>query len=274
MVGDLRRAIAAALAGPLLLWPAAETAAQDISAGRAADRAVESWLNRPGAVERAADGQVLRVFDFAASEARSFLFPVTAERGLPDGWAPIDLTNRLGHPTHSAVADDLALLFRSAAQDGVSITIISGFRSASYQTVLFERAVQRQFERANGAIDRAEAEQRAARFVARPNHSQHQLGTAVDLSGPEIGYGIGREFAATTAAGWLARRSWEFGFVIPYTEAGTRETGYIYEPWHLRWVGRQLAELLEREGYQSSETLVVDRYLEAVERWLDRTGVE
>jgi D-alanyl-D-alanine carboxypeptidase len=226
-------------------------------------------------VERDADGQIVQLFSLPSNDLRWLLYPVSVERALPDDWAPPDLSWRLGKPLREIVVGDTAELLSGAAADGISLTIASSFRPASYQASLYNQAVARWLSRStpDDPIELDEAERRAGRFIARPNHSQHQLGTAIDFSGAETGFTLGPAFARTTMAGWLARRGWEYGFVLPYTEAGSTTTGYAFEPWHLRWVGRPLAALLEAENYRHSQSYVADRYLEAIERWLDGAGV-
>ena len=117
------------------------------------------------------------------------------------------------------------------------------------QALAFESAVWSAMARAGEPIDRAEAEARMARFVAPPGHSQHQLGTAIDFSTWEINYAVQPTFAETEAGRWLEANAWQFGFVLSYTRQGEERSGYAYEPWHYRWIGRDLAAVLQRDGY-------------------------
>src|SRR6185436_10061563 len=112
-----------------------------------------------------------------------------------------------------------------------------------------------------GAMDRAEAENRSARFVAPPGHSQHQLGTAIDFSTWEIGYAVQPKFVETDASHWLEQHAWQYGFVLAYTRNGEERSGYAFEPWHYRWIGRDLAAVLWRDGYLDHPTLISDDYL-------------
>lgn len=226
-------------------------------------------LAEPSAVARDLDGRPVTVFDLAPSEARTVLLPVTRERGLPDGYAPPGLTRAAGRPVRQIVLDDLRGMIDAAAVDGVELAPISAYRSPEEQAAAFESSVWRAIGRAGGTIDRAEAEARAARFVAPPGHSQHQLGTAVDFSSWEIGYAIQPRFDETAASRWLAQRGWEFGFVLPYPRDKEERTGYAYEPWHWRWIGRPLAAALWRDGYLDHPHYVADDYLRAVEEILD-----
>jgi D-alanyl-D-alanine carboxypeptidase len=115
-------------------------------------------------------------------------------------------------------------------------------------------------QRARGH-DQEEAEALANRFRARPGYSQHQLGTTLDLTSPEVDYGLGQRFGETQAGRWVRGRAWEFGFVLPYTASGEARTGYAPEPWHVRWVGRELAAAMQADDYLSRDDLVADDYL-------------
>ena len=84
----------------------------------------------------------------------------------------------------------------------------------------------------------------------------------------ELGYRIAPAFVATAAGQWLQEHAAEFGFVFPYTDLGQERTGYMAEPWHLRWVGRPLAALLMTDGYLDNGAVVADDYLEAIESLL------
>ena len=85
------------------------------------------------------------------------------------------------------------------------------------------------------------------------------------ITSREIGYAVRATFAETTAGRWLAERAWEFGFILPYTAAAEARTGYVPEPWHLRWVGRPLAAFLWERDYRHSSYPTVDDWLVAIE---------
>ena len=64
------------------------------------------------------------------------------------------------------------------------------------------------------------------------------------------------------------QRSWEFGFVFPYTDEAEARSGYRNEPWHVRWVGRQLAQIMHGDGYLTASFPIADDYVLAVLRLL------
>ncbi|HLI26949.1 MAG TPA: M15 family metallopeptidase [Chloroflexota bacterium] len=204
------------------------------------------------------------------AEAEWVLFPVTRERALPAGYAPDDLVATTGggpapqgaQRVRRLIVPDLTALFAAARAEGVTLALYSGFRSYETQRAVFEAGVRQLLAR--GASPE-EAAERANRFRARPGHSQHQLGTTVDVTAPEVDWRLSQQLADTRAGQWLAGHAWEYGFVAPYTPAAEPRTGYAAEPWHLRWLGRPLAALLAAEGYAERADLIVDDYLQALE---------
>ena len=214
------------------------------------------------------------VFGLPTREATWVLYPVTQDRALPAGYAPADLVwSAAGgsapqgpQAVRRLVLPDLEAMLAAARADGVVLGPLSGYRSYSSQATLFDAGVQQQLAR--GAPDHGAAEALANRFRARPGHSQHQLGTTLDLTSPEAGNALGPRFAGSRAAQWVRERAWEFGFVVPYTESGEARTGYAPEPWHVRWVGRDLAALLMADCYLDRAEPVVDDYLLALEALL------
>jgi LAS superfamily LD-carboxypeptidase LdcB len=204
-------------------------------------------------------------------DLRWVLFPVTRERALPADYEPMDLvwtTAGLAAPqgrqqVRQLILPHLEAMFADASTDGVTLAIYSGYRGYATQRLAFDGGVAQQLAR--GAESRAEAEERANRFRARPGHSQHQLGTTVDLTTAENGWRLGQGFGETAAGQWLRENAWEYGFIIPYTPLGEATTGYAPEPWHLRWVGRALAARLHADGYLDRATPTPDDYLLAID---------
>jgi D-alanyl-D-alanine carboxypeptidase len=133
-------------------------------------------------------------------------------------------------------AAGLATLFAHAASDGVPLAAVSGYRSEATQRDLYGLAVARR--------GRADAD----RVSARPGHSEHQTGLAMDVTGADRRCPAEDCFAGTPAARWLAAHAHEHGFIIRYPEGKEVVTGYEYEPWHLRYVGRDVAAALAAEG--------------------------
>ena len=126
-------------------------------------------------------------------------------------------------------------LRRSAALDGINIYIESGFRSYEEQERLYEQYVN------------SRGKEAADTFSARAGHSEHQTGLTIDCNNASDG------FAYTPEAEWLAEHAYEYGFIIRYPEGKEDITGYKYEPWHIRYVGKSLAQKLNDSGLTIEE---------------------
>jgi D-alanyl-D-alanine carboxypeptidase len=218
-------------------------------------------------VARDEAGRAATIFGLPASEARMLLLPVDRQRALPDGYVPPDLVSLGGRQVRALVRPDLTAMIEAAGKDNVELAPISGYRAADEQSLAFETAVWQSVARGESA-SREEAEQKMARYVAPPGHSQHQLGTAIDFSNWEINYVLQPTFADTEAGKWLEQNAWQYGFVLSYTRMGEERSGYAYEPWHYRWIGRDLAAVLQHDGYLNHPTLIADDYLRATEEIL------
>lgn len=135
-------------------------------------------------------------------------------------------------------AYDALLEMREAS--GYEMPIVSGFRSYRTQTAIFN----------NYVANYGEAE--ANTFSARPGESEHQTGMAIDITSLNQSYG-------DTAEGmWLAENCHNFGFIIRFQADKEDITGYIYEPWHVRYLGKSTARLVHDSGLALEEFLGVD----------------
>ncbi len=135
-------------------------------------------------------------------------------------------------------AYDALLEMREAS--GYEMPIVSGFRSYRTQTAIFN----------NYVASYGEAE--ANTFSARPGESEHQTGMAIDITSLNQSYG-------ETAEGmWLAENCHNFGFIIRFQASKEDITGYIYEPWHVRYLGKSTARLVHDSGLALEEFLGVD----------------
>lgn len=128
----------------------------------------------------------------------------------------------------------------AAAAEGLNIYISSGYRSYDYQAGLYERYVERS------------GKSEADRYSARPGHSEHQTGLAFDLNTIDI------TFADTAEYDWLKVHCAEYGFIIRYPENGESKTGYMYEPWHIRYLGADTAKKVYDSGLTLEEYLGID----------------
>ncbi len=93
----------------------------------------------------------------------------------------------------------------------------------------------------------------ADRTSARPGHSEHQTGLAIDIASVPAECSLEQCFGDTAHGRWLAENAWRFGFVLRYPEGATPVTGYEYEPWHFRYVGKDLATELHEQKIETLE---------------------
>jgi D-alanyl-D-alanine carboxypeptidase len=155
---------------------------------------------------------------------------------LPDG-----VRNVEGGALRSDAAAALASLVTGARSAGVGeIALESGFRS--YQTQ--QQTYGRHF---------AERGERADQVSARPGYSEHQLGLAADVVACAGACGTLDDLAATAQGQWIADHAWEHGWIVRYVEGATPVTGYLPEPWHLRYIGPELAKAYHDGGWTSLE---------------------
>ena len=184
-----------------------------------ADHCVDRDLAAPAATDPA-----LVILD------RTYALPAG---GLPQDLVPAadaGLTGPSGEKLVRAVLlDDLAAMRAAWDAAGLSIDVESAYRSVASQAATFDSWVERLGYEA-GLLR-----------TARPGHSEHHLGTAIDVTSPGWAGRVG-DWAAETAEGaWMADHAWEYGFVMSYPAGATADTCFGYEPWHYRWVGREVA---------------------------------
>ena len=147
-----------------------------------------------------------------------------------------------GYQVATVVVGPLTRLLAESDRAGLGFKIASAFRSRDYQAAVHAGTV--------AARGRAAAD----RVSARPGHSEHQTGLAVDLVTPaDPACDLEACFADTPGGRWLAEHAWRHGFVVRYQPGTTAVTGYSPEPWHLRYVGRALAAELRRTGVVTLE---------------------
>ena len=127
-----------------------------------------------------------------------------------------------------------------AENEGLDIYISSGFRSYDDQDRIYNNYA---------SYDGYEA---ADRYSARPGHSEHQTGQAFDLNT------ISESFAYTAEGEWVKENCHKYGFIIRYPEGKEDITGYMYEPWHIRYIGIDKATEVYERGLTLEEFLGID----------------
>ena len=185
---------------------------------------------------------------------------------MTSSYVPTDLTvveryvQGVGDPSQytntmrRVAAEALNVMLDSAASQGYDMKLRTGYRSYSYQKNLFD----------SYARNHGEAE--ANKFSAKAGQSEHQTGLACDLGAASQGYELRDDFGESPEGKWIRDHCWEYGFILRYTD-GTlteigRHTGYIYEAWHVRYVGKEAARIITENGWTFEE------YREAIEEAL------
>lgn len=135
-------------------------------------------------------------------------------------------------------------MLAAAAKEGQLMSVVSGYRSYDTQVAIYNGYVQ--------SIGQEETD----RTSARPGHSEHQLGTTADVSSQSVGFDLLESFGNTSEGRWLAANSWRYGFIISYPAGKESVTGYAYEPWHVRFVGKDVAANVKSSGLTLHEFLL------------------
>ncbi|WP_245724057.1 M15 family metallopeptidase [Marinococcus luteus] len=159
---------------------------------------------------------------------------------IPDVAFPFE-----GEPQKKYMREEAAVqlenMFAEAEEEEIELSAVSGYRSYDRQESIFA---------ANAEED---GEEEANKYSARAGESEHQSGLAMDVSAASVGYSLTTDLGDTEEGEWLEENAHEYGFVIRYPEDKTDITGYQYEPWHVRYVGEDLAETLNENDWVMEE---------------------
>lgn len=148
------------------------------------------------------------------------------------------------------------LFVTAAFEGGHTLYAVSGYRSYALQKSIYTRKVE------------AVGEKRAQLTVAPPGTSEHQLGLAIDINGEAtVGSGLTEAFGESAEGQWVYANAHRFGFIVRYPQDKTDITGYAWEPWHLRYVGEEVAtEVFTLDvTFEEYHALMQQRQIEA---WL------
>jgi D-alanyl-D-alanine carboxypeptidase len=173
-----------------------------------------------------------------ASEASSETVLVNKQHKLPKGFKPGKLVKVDSARMTPAAAKAVKAMKKAALKDGVHIYArTSGYRSYATQMSL------------NHNVGKKQSPPDSSR--ARAGFSEHQTGLAVDVSNSGGNY-TGITYDCKEGK-WLRKNSWKYGFIVRYTPQNKSITGYISEPWHVRYIGRDHAKEMHKAGYKSYE---------------------
>lgn len=184
-----------------------------------------------------------------------WLLPIDQNVKLPDiTYVPKDLreldtysSTKKGICLIKDARDNFEEMAKKAQDEGISIKGSSGFRSYDYQKNLLADAIK------NGNLN-------AEIAIAKAGYSEHQLGTAIDITGQSIKYiSASKSFEKTEEAKWVEKNASDYGFIMSYPSGKEEITGYMYEPWHYRYVGVENAKEIIKSGQTANQ------YLESIQ---------
>jgi len=189
-------------------------------------------------------------------DENNMLILVNKNHDLPENYEPSDLIKpnvrflySEEHPAkymRQEAALALEELFKAADAEGINLYAVSGYRSYSTQKVLFDNKLK-----AVGSFEQAN------QTVAYPGQSEHQTGLAMDISSQSVNFGLVKAFGTSKEGMWVAKNCHKYGFILRYPKEKESITGYTYEPWHIRYVGKEAAQEIYEKG------LVLEEYLES-----------
>lgn len=170
---------------------------------------------------------------------------------LPEDYEPADLVPvnipfaHVGNDSRNYMrrpaAEALETMFRDAEAAGLHPIGVSGYRS-------YER--QKNIYTSNLAV---KGEMHTSLYSAKPGQSEHQTGLAMDISSPSVQSALTTDVENTPEGRWLRENAAAYGFILRYPAGKEHITGYAYEPWHFRYVGKNLAAYLKKEGLTLEE---------------------
>ena len=205
---------------------------------------VKSASVYPVEVNKMAEGIEIDIVDLESLDSINIV--VNKTHDLPSDYEPEDLilpevstTKKLY--IREVIHEDLKEMFNDAEEADILLSITSGYRSYSYQKTLFNNYV---------AKDGIEA---ASRYSARPGQSEHQTGLALDLASQSGKCTLSTCFKDTDEGKWLNENAWRYGFILRYPEGKEEITGYMFEPWHFRYVGKNEAQKIQDSGLTIEE---------------------
>ena len=163
---------------------------------------------------------------------------------LPEKYAPTDIVNipstyAFGsNQIRKEVLDAFIEMHDAALKDNITLIINSGYRTYEYQKNIYDS-----YEKSNG-------KEYADSYAARPDFSEHQSGLALDI----VSYGMTMQnFAQSDTYKWLVNNCYKYGFILRYPENKEKITGYKYESWHYRYLGKNLAKKVVNSGLTFDE---------------------
>lgn len=150
-------------------------------------------------------------------------------------------------PVRYDIVDAVEELFNASKKAGLSLILVSGYRSYENQNSIYNNNIKNK------------GEAWTSQFSAKPGQSEHQTGLALDISSVSQGGGLYQSFGETDEGKWLKENCAKYGFILRFLDGKEDITGYTYEPWHFRYVGAPVAE------YIMENNLTFEEYLKILE---------
>ena len=193
------------------------------------------------------------------NDADGYLFLANRQWMVTETYEPKDLVEAQVpgqvRQMRAEAAAALEEMYAACKEETKAVLIsVSGYRSYSRQNNIYQRKLR--------SVGRDEA--KAQEYVAPPGASEHQLGLAMDIGQRDAAH-LNEKFRDTVGGKWVAENCWRFGFILRYGEEWEEVTGYKYEPWHFRYVGRELAKEIH-EANIPFETWLIDYRTKLLER--------
>jgi D-alanyl-D-alanine carboxypeptidase len=190
--------------------------------------------------------EIFNKSQFSINDPSSIWAVVNKGRSLGANYIPADLiapniplrlpaTDPEMH-VRSIAAPDLQQMYKDAKNQNINLMLSSGYRSYDLQNSVYASFVRAQGQKSTDSSS------------ARPGHSEHQTGLAIDIEPANRNCEVELCFENTPEGKWLALNSYKYGFIIRYQKDKENITGYEYEPWHVRYVGKDLAAELHNNN--------------------------
>lgn len=188
---------------------------------------------------------------------------------LPQGFTVKLASIGNGYSVDARCADALHKMLSDCRAAGLSPVVCSAYRTQQKQESLFNKRVAARIAK---GMSRAEAEAETAKSTAVPGTSEHQIGLAVDIV-DNHNWSLDQSQANMPTQKWLMAHSWEYGFILRYSSEKSNLTGIIYEPWHYRYVGKDVARTMYEQGICLEEYIQHMKEYERAVAWAMEQGV-
>ena len=190
------------------------------------------------------------------------LYVIGNDNPLPANFT-VDIKTVAGERTLDKRCAEYAIqMMNDAAEQGVGLYITSAYRSIQYQEENLQNYINRLMAQ---GYTKEEATEQAHKEIALPGHSEHNAGLALDIVSDDYWSNhsdLDESFEKLPQFTWLIDNSWKYGFILSYPKGKEGITGFIYEPWHYRFVGLKHAEKIHQVYEETGEFLTVNEYIE------------